>query len=207
MITRATLSTIEQGLPKYRSMLAGNPAFSPPSFESIATVTLSSNASTITFNSIPQTYKHLQIRALTKSESGQTSYGYLFMKSNSDSGYARHSLLGNGSAASASSGTGETFFQIRAGEPYTGNVGANIFGVSIIDIIDYASTTKNKTFRAFAGWDGNGAGGGNEGVIALTSGLATTTGTTAISSLVFYDGSQANFLAGSTISLYGIKGA
>lgn len=177
----------------------------PSSFESIATVTLGSNASTITFNSIPQTYKHLQIRALTKSESGQTSYGYLFMKSNGDGGYTMHYLQGNGSAASAAGSINNTFFQIRAGEPYTGDIGANIFGVSIIDIIDYASTTKNKTFRAFAGWDGNGATGGNAGIVALTSGLATATGTTAISSLVFYDGSQANFLAGSTISLYGIK--
>ena len=82
------------------------------------------------------------------------------------------------------------------------------FGESIIDIIDYASTTKNKTIRTFSGWDGNAAGAGNDGVVALHSSLATGTGTTAVSSISMYCyASGENFLAGSTFALYGIKGA
>ena len=184
-------------------------AFSlPSSFESIATVTLSTDASIATFNSIPSTFKHLQIRCMSKPASGVTSYGYAWMKLNGDAGYSNHNISGNGGSAGAAAETGNTFSQIRGGMPYTGAVGANIFGVSIIDIIDYASTTKNKTIRTFSGWDGNGAGAGNDGVVALHSSLATGTGTTAVSSISMYCyASGENFLAGSTFALYGIKGA
>jgi hypothetical protein len=177
-------------------------------FESIATVTLSTDASIATFSSIPSTFKHLQIRCMSKPASGVTSYGYAWMKLNETAGYSNHSISGNGSSASAAGATGNSFAEIRGGMPYTGAVGTNIFGVAIIDIIDYASTTKNKTIRSFAGWDGNGAAGGNDGVVGLHSSLATGITTTAVSSVSMYCyASGANFLAGSTFALYGIKGA
>ena len=62
MITRLKLSTIEQGLPKYRSMLAGNAAYVPSSYESIASATGTGSSGTITFSSIPSTYQSLQLR-------------------------------------------------------------------------------------------------------------------------------------------------
>ena len=47
----------------YSSFLAGNAAFVPGAYESIASTTVGSGGvSTITFSSIPDTYKHLQIR-------------------------------------------------------------------------------------------------------------------------------------------------
>jgi hypothetical protein len=70
----------------------------------------------------------------------------------------------------------------------------------IIDIHDYASTTKNKTVRSFFGHDRNGAGS-----VYLYSGLWMNTG--AITSLSL---GQANFSGtfdtGTVASLYGIKG-
>ena len=47
------------------SLLAGNAAYNPSSFESIATVTLGSSGA-VTFSSIPSTYKALQLRFMAK---------------------------------------------------------------------------------------------------------------------------------------------
>ena len=54
------------------------------SFESIATVTLSSGSTTIDITSIPSTYKHLQLRILAKTAS--TYFDYMYARFNSDAG-------------------------------------------------------------------------------------------------------------------------
>ena len=54
-------------LAQYVDMLAGNPAVVLSSYDSIATVTVGSGgSSSIVFSSIPQTYKHLQIRGFVQ---------------------------------------------------------------------------------------------------------------------------------------------
>jgi hypothetical protein len=67
----------------------------------------------------------------------------------------------------------------------------------IIDIHDYASTTKNKTTRMFGGIDKNGSG-----EVSLFSGLWRNT--SAITSINIYM-SSGNWTTDSTFSLYGIK--
>ena len=70
--------------------------------------------------------------------------------------------------------------------------------MSIIDIIDYASTTKNKTVRAFFGLDLNGSGS-----VTLGSGLWMNTN--AITDINI-NAAADPMAAGSTFALYGIKG-
>ena len=79
--------------------------------------------------------------------------------------------------------------------------GANIFGVGIVDILDYTNTNKNKVFRSINGDDLNG-----EGFASLTSGVWNST--SAITSITFgsVDGGT-NMPQYSTFALYGIKGA
>ncbi len=196
MITRLKLSTIEQGLPKYRSMLAGNAAYIPNSFESIATAT-PSGSSTVTFSSIPSTYQHLQIRINgILASSGQSIY----VRFNGDStagNYKNHGLYGDGSSAGASGG-GPTSSIYAAVGWILGSV-TTYSNVAIFDIHDYASTTKNKTTRSLNGADNNSTGGS----IELSSGLWMNTN--AITSIEVYAG--ANYNSGTTIALYGIKGA
>lgn len=201
MITRATLSTVEQGLPKYRSMLAGNPAFSPSSFESIASATGTGSSSTITFSSIPSTYASLQIRGIARTTRAATDSA-LVMRLNSDSGanYVYHFLQGNGSAAGASGVTANT--NLWMGEATGSTAAANIIGVNLIDIHDYASTTKNKTLRSFTGIDVNGAFTTS---VFLHSGLWLNTSAVNSISLIVNDGS--NWTSDTTFALYGIKGA
>jgi hypothetical protein len=68
------------GRTNYGSMLAGNPAFEfPTDFESIATVTVGGGgASSISFTSIPATYKHLQLEIYGKNNRGTVTDAPVF---------------------------------------------------------------------------------------------------------------------------------
>ena len=165
------------------------------SFESIATVS-GSGASSITFSSIPSTYKHLQIRFI----GGNTVPDVAYVKFNSDTtsaNYATHALTGSGSSATAygTTNAGGVNIQVSWGVYSNGT----IFNAGIIDIIDYASTSKFKTVKAFSGWDTNGSSGQ---AIELDSGLWRST--SAINSISINVSS--NWATGSTFALYGIKG-
>lgn len=161
-------------------------------FESIATST-SSGVNSITFSSIPSTYKHLQIRLQYKTAGGDG----LYLRFNSDTGsnYVYHRLIGNGTTASATGSTSQVAMEQAAGS------NATYFTTAIIDIHDYTSTTKNKVTRTQYGFDANGSG--NTG---LYSGLWLST--SAINSITvgaYYSGGS-NFDSGTSIALYGIKG-
>jgi hypothetical protein len=168
------------------------------SYESIATVTVGAGgSSSITFSSIPNTYKHLQLRINARlSEAGLSKYSY-FLQWSGSSTYPTHYLQGNGTSASASGSTGRSEVMINDGLP-AATATANAMGVAVIDIHDYASTTKNKTLRLFGGYDTNSS----NGAVYLYSGMRLST--TAISSLTI--ATNSTFIAGSTIALYGIKG-
>jgi len=119
------------------------------SFESIATVTASGGQTTLTLSSIPSTYKHLQIRGIARlNAGGSASFSDSLLRFNSDTGnnYTYHYLQGNGSSASAyGQGTsgGSPAAILGAGS----GLGASIYAVNIIDILDYSSTSKYKTVR------------------------------------------------------------
>ena len=202
-VSRVKTSSVLQGFPKYRSMLGGNAAYIPITydFESIATFTPNGSTS-ITFTSIPSTYKHLQIRVMSRTynpSSGGDGALRLRINSISTNTYDRHNLSGNGSSASAGADINSTEFSLDAMS--TGdNTASGIFGVGIIDIIDYTSTTKNKTLRWINGADANGSG---NNLIRLQSGLWRNTA--AITSLNFFDASANGFAPGTVFSLYGIK--
>ena len=79
-------------------------------YESIATTTLTSTQTTISFTSIPATFKHLQVRGIAPGTYASTSLN-LCMQVNSDTtnSYTYHQLLGDGSSATASGGTVQAF--------------------------------------------------------------------------------------------------
>ena len=170
------------------------------SFESIATLTASGGETSLTFSSIPSTYKHLQLRGITRRADAGSTIATDNLQFNGDTGtnYIYHNLTGNGTTATATSGgvgTSNIVFSRGAGATAT----AGIFGAVIADIHDYTSTTKNKTTRSFTGFDLNGSGN-----IYLYSGLWLNTA--AITSITIYPNGN-TIAAGTTYSLYGIKGA
>lgn len=162
------------------------------SFESIATLTGDGSSTSLTFTSIPSTYKHLQIRAL-----GRNTSGYIRFNSDSGSNYSRHWLRGNGTTASATGGASQT--EMYGFDLTDNGDGANLYGVGIIDIHDYASTSKYKTLKSVTGADKNGSGN-----IYLFSGLWMNTA--AITSITIYSPANAATTA-SKFALYGIKGS
>lgn len=170
------------------------------SYESIATVTVSSATSTITISSIPATYEHLQVRVSGRS-TGAYTYSSLYLNYNGDTGsnYTYHSLYGDGSSAASTGRGNET--AIYAQNIAGANATANNFGALVIDILDYANTNKFKTTRSLGGYDNNGSGT-PIGTISLNSGAWRNT--VAINSITF--ATDGNFAVNTRIALYGIKG-
>jgi len=169
------------------------------SYESIQTVTVGSGgASSIDFTSIPSTFKHLQIRLIARSHRSST-LDAMNLRFNSDSGsnYAHHAVYGDGSSTAAegvASTTGAKFYRASAANSTSG-----IFGVTVIDILDYADTNKFKTMRYLGGVDQNGSG-----EVFLGSGLWRSTSATTSLSITAFVGT--GFLQHSQFALYGIKG-
>lgn len=172
-----------------------------PSFELIQTQLINGSSPTsVTFSSIASTYKHLQLRIVSRWNAGGSSND-LRMQINGDttSNYYGHWLRGQGS--SVTSGQSNLIAYMQLGNSDPSGVDANTFGVQIVDILDYANTNKNKTIRSFTGRAPNGY----SQEVGLYSGIRFSTD--AVSSLTIY-GSQGGsyFLSGCRLSLYGIKG-
>jgi hypothetical protein len=168
---------------------------STSSYESIQTQTVGSGgASSITFSSIPSTYKHLQIRATMMCSAVNNMYLQVGNGSIDTGGnYAWHQLFGNG-AAPFGNGNGSASFG------YIGyNYDTGYPNPSIIDIVDYANTSKLKTWKSFAGTSPNG---GN-GYIQIWGGLWTST--SAINTVKITPGGG-SFSQYASFALYGIKG-
>lgn len=183
--------------------LSSGVAASTSSYESIATVNGTGSSSTIVFSSIPSTYKHLQLRGISRSTTATTTLFDMEIRLNSDSGsnYSRHMLYGTAAAAVAATGAASQNTIEVSRQSVPGNsVTSGIMGVTIIDIHDYASTTKYKTVRSIGGSDTNSSGS-----VSLASGVWMST--SAINSITIYGtGSAANFTSTTTFALYGIKG-
>ena len=170
-------------------------------FEPIATATGTGSSSTITFSSIPSTYQHLQIKVLGRTTSTSSLIKPLILwvnGVNTGTSYARHLLWGTGSAVSVGGAADQPYWDL-ADALGTDYYASGLMGVSIIDIHDYASTSKYKTMRALSGCDTNNT----TGKIWLSSGLYKST--SAITSISL--NSTNNFTTDSTFALYGIKGA
>jgi len=176
------------------SAITGNLA--TPSYESIQTVTVSSNVSDIEFTSIPATYTHLQLRGQSIFSAGDWS---TLMQFNSDTGnnYAFHALIGNGTTASVNGSATQSSILVEA---YVVGHSTTAPFANVTDILDYKNTSKYKTSRTLSGIDRNGTG-----EVHLVSGLWQNTN--AITSIKLTINDAQYFASGTKYALYGIKGA
>ena len=197
---------------RYPDMLAGNTVWNPytvvGSYDSIATVTPSGSSGTVTFSSIPQTYTHLQLRIIARGTGTGGYYTSVPITLNGDTttgNYYNHTLGGNGASTVVPSGSGYATNSL-INIPNSANT-ASVFAAGIIDILDYTSTTKNKTLRSLTGADLNNTSGfPYSGAIFLSSMLWSKT-PEAITSITFTADStySVNFATGSSFALYGVK--
>jgi hypothetical protein len=163
-------------------------------YELISTAFGTGSSGVITFSSIPQTYKHLQIRYTAKNTSTAST---MLVRFNGDttSNYGSHSLRSDGSAMSFTSSITATSISLFDG--MSQSTTGNSFSGGIIDIIDYTSASKNKTLKSIYGSQITPSSLGiNSGFLNNTSALTSLTITA----------SSANFTSDSRFSLYGIKG-
>ncbi len=161
-------------------------------FDSIATSN-PSGVSTITFSSIPSTYKHLQVRMSMVGASG----GSLIVANfNSDTGanYTWHSLQGQGTTASSYNGTGNSYSRWFGRDVGTSSTAPTVL---VADILDYTNTNKNTTVRVLSGMDANGSG-----ELGISSSLWLNTA--AITSITVKTHDAVNFASGTIIALYGV---
>lgn len=174
-------------------ILAASGAGSAEAYELIESSILTSSASSITFSSIPQDYKHLQLRAVTRQD-GAVVYGNALLSLNGTSpSYWHYLYTYNTSIYSGGYGSPYGNYGFWA----TGNNAATgVFAPTVMDILDYSSSSKNTTLKYLTGYNDSNSG------VALMSNLWSNT--TAVTSLTI--AGTSNYVAGSRFSLYGIRG-
>ena len=169
----------------------------PSTYEPIATTTLGSAQSTVTFSSISGTYTDLVLVVSARSSAGGTTDG-LAVRVNSDSGsnYSSTYIRGDGSNATSSRNSNDTYYRFAYDAVVASGAASGTFSATIIHFMNYSNTTTNKTIIGRA----NVAGGGTDAVVGL---WRNTNAITSVS-CVGYGG---NLETGSTFTLYGIKAA
>lgn len=200
MIRSMTRSTLENKV-NYRSLLAGNEAFSLGSYDLLETTVLGSDTASVSFTSLNSTYgsdyKHLQLRYTVRNSKAANNETFnIVVNGDTGANYAAHRMAGNGSSFSLSSYTNTNSWnnisQATGATSGTGN-----YAGGVIDILDPFSTSKNTTARTLMGMT-------NADLIYMASGVYLNTA--AITSLELQTDSG-NFVTGSRFSLYGIKAA
>jgi hypothetical protein len=158
----------------------------------LATVTLATTSSSVTFSNIPATYRDL----ILVSSVIHTGAGGHQMRVNGDTGsnYPFVQMFGDGSAATSNSGTLSYFTPFTNSNPGTTSP---VLGIS--QFLDYSATDKHKTMLLTNSSEGTTASP------MVTRIAARWANTAAITTIVCFPVST-TIAAGSTFNLYGIVG-
>ena len=163
-------------------MAAGN------TYTQIASTTLGSSASSVTFSSISSAYTDLVLIASGTATAGNINANLRF---NSDSGsnYSDTYLTGTGAIAASARHSNITFMYLQ-GYGWWDQTQGN----TLVHIMNYSNSSTYKTVLSRANFSNNG--------VAATVGLWRSTA--AITSVEFR-ADASTFTAGSTFNLYGIS--
>lgn len=171
-------------------------------FDSIQTVSVGSGGSaTISFTSIPSTYKHLKILGIGRTTVASVNADDVYLQFNNDTGanYTYHRVLGTSGTPTAY-GTSPTNQMTIASNAFPrGNSNASVYGVFEADILDYTNANIYKTVRSTGGTTISGGG------IAITTGLWFGS-TNAITTITITAEGSHTFAQYSHFALYGMKG-
>lgn len=162
----------------------------PATYEPIATTTLGSATSPITFSSIPATYTDLRV-VLVCTTTSATQDVYMRFNADAGSNYSSTNLSGNGSTATSTRETSTTRIIVNK-EAYTNTTIPEMY---TIDIFSYAGST-NKTCLMTSSGDNNGSG-------AVDRNVGLWRSSSAINAIEFRL-SAGSYNTGTTATLYGI---
>jgi hypothetical protein len=156
----------------------------------IASITLVSAASSVTFSGIPQTYTDLLAVCRVRSTgAASTSGGTLRLNGDAGSNYSHTILFDVGSIRAANVDRMRVF----------GDIPTGAFATTFVHFASYANTNVNKAVLSAYGEAGSG--------ISRIAGLWRST--SAITSISFFsnDGGSDSMESESTFDLYGVRGA
>lgn len=162
-----------------------------PTYESIATTTLSSNTATVTFNNITQAYTDLVL--ITNAGNNSGSERDMLITINSDTGANYSNVYFYGTGSSYLSGINANQNISSAGYPLR----PTLISQFITQFQNYSNTTTHKIWHHY--------GAGADSLVHLN--IASWRSTAAITRMDLSPSGSAAFLSGSTFSLYGIKAA
>ena len=175
-------------------------------FVSISSTEVTSTTTTISLTSIPNTYKHLRIHAITRIDTSSPSAAPNVTANNYTGGsdYINYFLITqdqNNQAAGAFSGLASQMNFPLHTVANGSMVQSDYFSSSIIEILDYTNTNKYPVFRSQTGfW--NQAGSGTESQSRLN--LSVFLKKEVVNRIDFSH--TPGFLPKTRIDLYGIKG-
>ena len=159
-------------------------------YEPIATTTLGSSQSSVTFSSLGA-YTDIIVIFDGVNATGNNNDTYVRFNSDSGSNYSYTILLGSGSSAFSYRGSNQTAL-------YCGNTNTTSGNTMVVQIQNYTNTTTYKTVLSRINNAAN--------VVGASVGLWRNTA--AITSMTFSsEKGAASFASGSTFTLYGIKAA
>lgn len=177
------------------------------SYYSIASTTVTgSPVSSITFNSVPQDYKSLELRVWQKDTftSGIYASQYIYFNGDTSGSYAQTNYYGTFGAIGYSASPGATqnliftSFGCTSGSP---NPSA-AFGYYQVQITNYASTTRKTSTNTTFGWGTN-----NQSQTTYSQWMGNMNGlynkTDAVTSVSCLPTTQ--FAVGTVVALYGVK--
>lgn len=154
-----------------------------PTHTLIDSATVSSSVSSVTFSSIPQTYKDLILVFSVFANSGGAS---LRMNGDSSTSYRWSAIIGNGSNPFTVGTSGDSKVPI-----YDAGVSTTVPAPGIVQLLDYSSTSNFTQVLARSGYTTN-----------ASFYCGHYINTSAVTSLTVFDGS---FTAGATFYLYGVE--
>jgi hypothetical protein len=173
-------------------------------YESIATIN-AGGSSQVSFTSIPTTFEHLQMRCVVRSTNNMSNYNTATVVIRINGAnirgaiYAFNAIGTNGSSVTAGTSTSQQeSYGIRVP---TANIGANVFGVAVVDFFQYKNTNINKTWRGLSGYDDNSS---NHCANLFESVMIDGN---AISSIYLSTDYNYAWATGTQFALYGIKKA
>lgn len=164
-------------------------------FELIASQTLGSDSTTVTFSSIPGTYDDVVLICSARTDSGSDADPFGIKFNGSTSNYTSRRLQGDGSSVTTWTGSNTTAAAVNGGTST-----ASTFGSIEAYIPNYAGSA-NKSFSVTSVTEDNSAA-------ALIRAFAMLwSDTSAITSIELSSGNGGDFVTGSSFYLFGITKA
>lgn len=168
------------------------------STELIAETTLAAAAASISFTSIPQTYRHLAVVLQTRNDTASNQDVMFRLNADTGTNYDFQYTEADATATTVNRSTNQTAVTVGR-TPGTGGAAGN---AALIDVLvgDYRGTTFNKRVRSHVAWS-------EATNTIIYRAVAGHWRNTAAVTRIDLQPASGNFLAGTVAALYGIKGA